>query len=176
MSYLRLHQSSSHCFPCPGSLRPCPIQLSGPPKLLVGLFHTNGLSWLMLQIFLKSLKQAASGFGIPCTSLSGPRPGITSSQPWFAAWPLLGTSKPSTSTADCFVAHAMWPQSEYKQRVTLDCTSQKAPDTTIPGRQLQITLSTTQPRPEVTHSRGRLSGHHSPTKLSPASWGGPLCS
>ena len=71
------YQPGSHCSPHPGdSLRPCPTNSQGHPSCFQWLFHMNGLSWLMLQIFLNSLKLVvASGF-------SEPRPLIKLLQAW----------------------------------------------------------------------------------------------
>ena len=96
---LRPHQSSSHCFPCPGSLRPCPIRLSGPPKLLVVAF-SHKWSVLAHASDFPKISQTSSIWPqcILYLLLGGPTPGNSSSQPWFTAWPCLGTSKPSTSS------------------------------------------------------------------------------
>lgn len=62
---------------------PCPGDTLRPPQVnnwFLGVFHRNCVSWFMLQIFLKSHKQAASC--APYLFLSGPRPGNSSSQPW----------------------------------------------------------------------------------------------
>ena len=63
------------------------------------LFHTNGLSWLMLWTFLK-LSQISSIWpqSTPHLCLSGSRPSTKSSWPWFVAWLLLGTFKHNTSS------------------------------------------------------------------------------
>ena len=90
---LRLHQPGSHCWPHPGDpLRPCPTQLSGPPKLFPGAFPYE---WFVLAHVLDfpSFSQTSS------ISLRGPRPITSISWPWFTAWPLLGTSHPSTSSS-----------------------------------------------------------------------------
>ena len=47
---------------------PAPPNLQANPSCFLWLFHTNGLSWPMLQIFLNSLKQAAPGFSKTHTS------------------------------------------------------------------------------------------------------------
>ena len=61
----------------------------------------NGLSWLMLHIFLNPVKQATASIREPqplYVLLSGSRPTTSSSQPRFTAWLYLGISKPSTSS------------------------------------------------------------------------------
>ena len=50
------------------SLKPWTTTLQVYPSRFQQLFNTNGLSCLMVQTFLKSLKQATSGLGIPHTS------------------------------------------------------------------------------------------------------------
>ena len=62
------------------------------------LFHTIGLSTLMLETFLK-ISQTSSiwPLHIPYLWPGDPKSSTSSSQPWCAAWPLLGFSKPSTS-------------------------------------------------------------------------------
>ena len=93
--YLRLHQCGSYCVPpTSDSLRLGCTQLTGLMDPFPGHFHRAGLSCLVLQTFLKSLKHAASG---PYLLLSGLRPGTSSSWPSVAASPLPGTSKPKTS-------------------------------------------------------------------------------
>ena len=52
---------------------PAPPKFWAHPSCFQWVFHPNGLSWPMLQIFLNSLKQATSGFSKPCNSLSDPR-------------------------------------------------------------------------------------------------------
>ena len=47
---------------------PTPPKFQAHASCFQWLFHTNSLSWLMLPILLKSLKQAASGLIMPCTS------------------------------------------------------------------------------------------------------------
>ena len=67
--YLRIHQPGYHCSPHPSdSLRACSTQTVGPSHSFQWLFHTNVLSCLMLQTFLKSLKQGVPGLSVPCTS------------------------------------------------------------------------------------------------------------
>ena len=73
--YICIHQPSSNFSPLPGdSFRPHPTQCASQTKLFFQwLFHTNAPFQLMLQTFLKSLKQEASGLSM-YLSLSGPRP------------------------------------------------------------------------------------------------------
>ena len=79
-------------------------------------FHTNGLSWLMLQTLLNSLKEAATWLQWAlCLSLTFPRPG-TSSTTLVHSLALPGhpqaQNKDQPST-DFLVAYAAWPQTEH---------------------------------------------------------------
>ena len=79
---LSLHQPGLHCLPSPVVLPwdLFPPNMQAPPSCFQFLYRVNVLSWLMLQTFLNSLKQAASGVSEPrYLSLSGPRPGTSSS-------------------------------------------------------------------------------------------------
>ena len=67
--YLRFHQPGSYYLPSHGdSLGPAPPHCQAQPVRFQWLFHTSDLSRLLLQIFLKSLKQAASFLSMPGTS------------------------------------------------------------------------------------------------------------
>ena len=64
--YLRLQNPGSHCLPhSSDSMRLYSPNFWAHPSYLQWLFRMNSLSWLMLQIFLNSLKQAAYGLKKP---------------------------------------------------------------------------------------------------------------
>ena len=68
----------------------------------------NGLYWLMLQIFLSLLKEAAAGMSeLPYLLLSGPTNGTRSTWPLFTDWSWLGTSKPSTSSSRVQIMYSL---------------------------------------------------------------------
>ena len=98
--YLKLYQPGSHCSPFSGeTLRPCPIHLLSPPKLFP-IDFPYGWSVLSHVSNFPKISQVSSIWPqcAPYLLLGGPRPGTSSSWPWFAAWPHLVTSKPSTSS------------------------------------------------------------------------------
>ena len=96
VSYLRLHQSSSHCLPWPGDSRPCLSQLLGPPKLFPVAFQYKWLVLAHASDFPK-FSQTSSVWlqGAPYISLSCPRPSSSSNQPWFTDWPHLAPPSPA---------------------------------------------------------------------------------
>ena len=91
--------------PSGDSLRPCFTQLSGPPMLFpVAFLH----EWLVLANASDFPKFSQTSRIWLCwtlyLSLSCPRPGTRSSWRWVTTRPLLGTSKPSTSSIHLQIA------------------------------------------------------------------------
>lgn len=68
--------------------------------------------------------------------------------------------------------HTGWPWVEHRWWLTLACSPGEAPKPVHPMHSFRPHKSTTQPPKQATHSRGRLSGHQYPTKVSPALWVG----
>ena len=104
--HLSLHRPGHHCAPhTVDSLRPHPTQLLGPPKRLPAAFPHKQPFLAHASDFPK-ISQTRNIWPQHALYLllSGPRPGTNGSRPWFAAWPLLGSSKPSTSSSRLQVA------------------------------------------------------------------------
>ena len=106
-SYMSLHQSGS---PQLGdSIRPCPCQPVGLPKLFPVAFpykwpvltHASDRAKVSQQISLSKQPQASL---CRVSHYKWPRPSTSSNQPWFTAWPCLGTSKPSTNSSHLQIA------------------------------------------------------------------------
>ena len=97
--YLSLHQPVSHCSPHPGDLlRPHPTESACSPRPFPAAFPYK---WPLLPHASDfpnfSQTRSIQPLHIPYLLLNSPRPRIRGSRPWFTVWPLLGTSKPSTS-------------------------------------------------------------------------------
>ena len=100
MLYLRLCQPGSHFLPQPSdSMRPHPTQLLDPSKMFPIAFQYE-LPVQAQDSDFTNIFQISSIWPqhAPYILLSGHRPGTINSQPWFATWPHLGTSKPSASS------------------------------------------------------------------------------
>ena len=98
--YLRLHLPGSHSLLYPDdSLRPCPTQLSDPPKLFPVAFLYKWLVLTPASDFSK-FSQTSSIWLLqaPYFLLTCLRPSTSSTWPWFTGWSGLGTSNPSTSS------------------------------------------------------------------------------
>ena len=165
MPYLTLHQTDSHCLPHLGdSLRLCQTQ----PSCFQWLFHTHGLSWLMLHFPKFSQTSNIWPLHVPCLLPSDHTPGINSSlgsqleHSW--APPNLAQG---VATYRLLCSFSRWPWTEHRWRLTLACISQEVPEPAHPVDSYRPCRSTTtQPPPQMTHSRGRLRGHQSPAELS----------
>nr|KAF6387548.1 hypothetical protein mMyoMyo1_008038 [Myotis myotis] len=118
LPYLSLHQPGSHCLLFPGdSLKPCHIQTAAAlPYECPVLAQASDFP---------KISQTCSTWPqhAPYLSISGPR---LSSLPRFTDWPLLGTSKPNTSSSHLQIAVLGGP----RQVTSSNCihTSQEAPE------------------------------------------------
>ena len=153
--------------------RPCPTQLTGPPKLL---FHMDGWSWLVLQNSLNPLKRATAGLSKPSGPHTSykvvPRPGTSSSQPRFTAWLLLGISKPSTIKSHLRLLCTSGRVALGKKQVEADLGLYHLgnPRASGPNGQLQTTSEHHHPAPAhlILHGGQKLvvSGHSQSLQLT----------
>ena len=105
-----------------------------------------------------------------------PRPDISSTA-LVQSWTSPGTSSPAQLSAICrSLCSSCWVAlgRTHVAAADLGLYSQEAPEPAYPVYTFRPWQSTTQPPAQATLSRGRLSGHQSPTEVSPAAWGGPL--
>ena len=84
-------------------------------------------------------------------SLSVPRPGTSDRQPWFAAWPLLGTSKLNTSSSHLQIAVLLMPGGPGQNTGSgwsLGLYLLGAPEPVLPVNGFWPHFRTTQPPPQ----------------------------
>lgn len=98
VAYLSLHQLGSHCSLRSGNFwDTAPTQLLGQPKQFSVAFPHKWSVLAHAEDFPKiSQMSNICSWHTPYLSLSGPRTGTSSRKTWFAAWPLLYISWPST--------------------------------------------------------------------------------
>ena len=123
---------------------------------------------------LKLLKQAASGLSVPCTfrymDLTLAADDFGSQFGFFWTPPSL-----AQVATTCRLLFTSCQVALRRAQVAADFV-QHIPGgarMSTPSGQLQTILKHHPTLSQATHSRGRLSRHQSPAKVSPASWGGP---
>ena len=144
MPCLRLHQTDSHCLLCPGDFpRPHLTQFAGPSKRCPVAFLCKQPALIHVSNSPKICQTSSLWpHHAPYLPLCSPRSGISGSWPWFAAWPLLGTSKSRTSSGHLQIAcgaHVRRPPSKTQLVVDLGLYFPGGPRASSPSGQLKTT-------------------------------------
>ena len=122
-----------------------PPNLEAYPSRFQWLFHTNCLSYILLQTSLKSLKdlQIANkqhlALACPIPFINCTRPGTSCSWSLFSSWPLLRPPSPAqvATVFRSLCSSHQWSQAGHRQWLTLPLPG--GPRASSPSGQLQTT-------------------------------------